>query len=54
MTVVLTALGLFGVGALISLFTGRWALLGGLRCSPSAGWRAGQPTIGSLLGITLG
>jgi VIT1/CCC1 family predicted Fe2+/Mn2+ transporter len=55
MTVILTALGLFAVGALISLFTGRWALLGGLRMLAIGGLAGGATyLIGSLLGITLG
>jgi vacuolar iron transporter family protein len=52
--VVLTALSLFGVGALISLFTGKQALLGGLRML-AIGGAAGGATylIGNLLGVTL-
>ncbi len=51
----LTALGLFGVGASMSLFTGRRALLSGLRML-AIGGGAGLATwfIGSWLGVTLG
>lgn len=50
-----TAVALFAVGALISLFTGRQALLGGLRML-AIGGAAGALTylIGSLLGVSLG
>jgi vacuolar iron transporter family protein len=51
----LTALGLFAVGASMSLFTGRHALLSGLRML-SIGAAAGLATyaIGSWLGVSLG
>jgi VIT1/CCC1 family predicted Fe2+/Mn2+ transporter len=54
-TVVLTALALFGVGATLSLFTGRQAWLGGLRML-GIGAAAGAATyaIGTLLGVGLG
>jgi VIT1/CCC1 family predicted Fe2+/Mn2+ transporter len=50
----LTALCLFGVGAVLTLFTGRNALLGGLRML-AIGSAAGAVTygIGRLLGVTL-
>jgi VIT1/CCC1 family predicted Fe2+/Mn2+ transporter len=52
---VLTALGLFAVGASMSLFTGRHALLSGLRML-GIGGAAGLATyfIGAWLGVTLG
>ncbi|MEJ5209925.1 MAG: VIT1/CCC1 transporter family protein [Burkholderiales bacterium] len=52
--VVLTALALFGVGATLSLFTGRNAWLGGLRML-AIGGTAGAATwlIGRALGVTL-
>jgi VIT1/CCC1 family predicted Fe2+/Mn2+ transporter len=51
----LTVLALFGVGAVLSLFTGRQAIIGGLRML-SIGALAGAATyfIGHALGITLG
>jgi VIT1/CCC1 family predicted Fe2+/Mn2+ transporter len=51
----LTALGLFAVGASMSLFTGRHALLGGLRML-GIGGAAGLATyfIGAWLGVSLG
>ncbi|MGE5320580.1 MAG: VIT1/CCC1 transporter family protein [Hyphomicrobiaceae bacterium] len=51
----LTALGLFGVGASMSLFTGRQALLSGLRML-GIGGAAGLGTyfIGAWLGVSLG
>lgn len=51
----LTALSLFGVGAALSLFTGRHAILSGLRML-SIGGLAGLATylIGKLMGVTLG
>jgi VIT1/CCC1 family predicted Fe2+/Mn2+ transporter len=51
----LTALGLFGVGASMSLFTGRRAMLSGLRML-GIGGAAGLATyfIGAWLGVTLG
>jgi VIT1/CCC1 family predicted Fe2+/Mn2+ transporter len=51
----LTALALFGVGAALSLFTGRRAVLGGLRML-GIGAAAGAATysIGALLGVSLG
>ena len=54
-TVALTALALFGVGATLSLFTGRQAWLGGLRML-GIGAAAGAATyaIGTLLGVGLG
>ena len=54
-SVALTALGLFGVGASMSLFTGRHAILSGLRML-GIGAAAGLATwfIGSWLGVTLG
>ena len=54
-TVVLTALALFGVGATLSLFTGRQAWLGGVRML-GIGAAAGTATyaIGTLLGVGLG
>jgi VIT1/CCC1 family predicted Fe2+/Mn2+ transporter len=54
-TVVLTALALFGVGATLSLFTGRQAWLGGLRML-GIGAAAGAATyaIGTLVGVGLG
>jgi VIT1/CCC1 family predicted Fe2+/Mn2+ transporter len=54
-TIALTALSLFGVGLAISLFTGRNALMGGLRML-SIGAAAGALTflIGKMLGVTLG
>jgi VIT1/CCC1 family predicted Fe2+/Mn2+ transporter len=53
--VVLTAVALFGVGAALSLFTGRHSLLGGLRML-LIGAAAGAATfvIGKALGVTLG
>lgn len=52
--VALTAVALFGVGAAISLFTGRHALLGGLRML-AIGGSAGAATyfIGKLVGVGL-
>ena len=52
---VLTALALFGVGATLSLFTGRQAWLGGVRML-AIGASAGAATyaIGTLLGVGLG
>jgi VIT1/CCC1 family predicted Fe2+/Mn2+ transporter len=54
-TIVLTALALFGVGATLSLFTGRSALASGARML-AIGAAAGAVTylIGKLLGVTLG
>jgi VIT1/CCC1 family predicted Fe2+/Mn2+ transporter len=54
-TVILTALALFGVGAALSLFTGRQAWLGGLRML-GIGAAAGAATyaIGTALGMSLG
>ncbi|MFN3543404.1 MAG: VIT1/CCC1 transporter family protein [Thiobacillus sp.] len=54
-SVALTALGLFAVGASMSLFTGRHALLSGLRML-AIGGTAGLATyfIGSWMGVTLG
>jgi VIT1/CCC1 family predicted Fe2+/Mn2+ transporter len=54
-SVALTALGLFGVGASMSLFTGRRAILSGLRML-GIGSAAGLATyfIGAWLGVTLG
>jgi VIT1/CCC1 family predicted Fe2+/Mn2+ transporter len=54
-SVVLTAFALFGVGATLSLFTGRQAWLGGLRML-GIGALAGAATyaIGTLLGVGLG
>jgi VIT1/CCC1 family predicted Fe2+/Mn2+ transporter len=54
-SVALTALGLFAVGASMSLFTGRHALLSGLRML-GIGGAAGVATyaIGAWLGVTLG
>lgn len=51
----LTAVALFGVGAALSLFTGRHAWLGGLRML-AVGGTAGAATylIGKALGVTLG
>ena len=54
-SIALTALGLFAVGASMSLFTGRHALLSGLRML-GIGGAAGLTTyfIGAWLGVTLG
>lgn len=54
-SVALTVASLFGVGATLSLFTGRNALLGGLRML-AIGGGAGAATyfIGHLLGVSLG
>jgi VIT1/CCC1 family predicted Fe2+/Mn2+ transporter len=54
-SIALTALGLFAVGASMSLFTGRRALLSGLRML-GIGGAAGLATyfIGAWLGVTLG
>jgi len=54
-SIVITALGLFAVGASMSLFTGRQALLSGLRML-GIGGAAGLATwyIGAWLGVTLG
>ena len=55
LTIVLTCVALFGVGAALSLFTGRNAWLGGLRMlaiGSAAG--AGTFVIGKALGVTLG
>lgn len=54
-SITLTALGLFAVGASMSLFTGRHALLSGLRML-AIGGAAGLATyfIGARLGVTLG
>jgi vacuolar iron transporter family protein len=54
-SVTLTALGLFAVGASMSLFTGRHALLSGLRML-GIGGAAGLATyfIGAWLGVSLG
>ena len=54
-SVALTAVGLFGVGASMSLFTGRRALISGLRML-GIGGAAGLATyfIGAWLGVTLG
>jgi VIT1/CCC1 family predicted Fe2+/Mn2+ transporter len=54
-SIVLTALGLFAVGASMSLFTGRHALLSGLRML-GIGGAAGLATyfIGAWLGVSLG
>lgn len=51
----LTALGLFAVGASMGLFTGRYALLSGLRML-GIGGAAGLATyfIGAWLGVSLG
>jgi VIT1/CCC1 family predicted Fe2+/Mn2+ transporter len=51
----LTALGLFAVGASMSLFTGRYALLSGLRML-GIGGAVGLVTyfIGAWLGVSLG
>jgi len=53
--VVLTAASLFAVGATLSLFTGRHAILGGLRML-AIGGTAGAATyfIGRLMGVSLG
>ena len=48
---VLAAAGLFGVGAALSLFTGRRALWGGLRM---LGIGAGAATLSYLLGLAFG
>ena len=55
LSIVLTALGLFAVGASMSLFTGRHALLSGLRML-AIGGTAGLATyfIGAWLGVNLG
>jgi VIT1/CCC1 family predicted Fe2+/Mn2+ transporter len=55
LSIALTALGLFSVGASMSLFTGRHALLSGLRML-GIGGAAGLATwfIGAWLGVTLG
>jgi VIT1/CCC1 family predicted Fe2+/Mn2+ transporter len=54
-SIALTGAALFGVGALLSLFTGRQAVLGGLRML-AIGGMAGAATyfIGNMLGVTLG
>jgi vacuolar iron transporter family protein len=54
-SIVLTAIALFSVGATLSLFIGRRALTGGLRML-AIGGGAGALTylIGTLLGVTLG
>lgn len=54
-SIALTGAALFGVGALLSLFTGRRALLGGLRML-AIGGGAGAATyfIGNALGVALG
>ena len=54
-SIALTALGLFGVGASMSLFTGRHALLSGARML-AIGGAAGLATyfIGTWLGVSLG
>ncbi|MCL5060204.1 MAG: VIT1/CCC1 transporter family protein [Candidatus Thermoplasmatota archaeon] len=54
-SIALTALGLFAVGASMSLFTGRHALLSGLRML-GIGGAAGLATyfVGAWLGVTLG
>jgi VIT1/CCC1 family predicted Fe2+/Mn2+ transporter len=54
-SIILTAAALFGVGALLSLFTGRQAVTGGLRML-AIGGLAGTATylIGNALGVTLG
>jgi VIT1/CCC1 family predicted Fe2+/Mn2+ transporter len=54
LSMALTALGLFGVGASMSLFTGRHAMLSGLRML-AIGGAAGLATyfIGAWLGVTL-
>jgi VIT1/CCC1 family predicted Fe2+/Mn2+ transporter len=54
-SIALTALGLFAVGASMSLFTGRHALLSGLRML-GIGGAAGLATyfIGTWLGVSLG
>lgn len=54
-SVALTGVALFGVGAILSLFTGRRAMLGGLRML-GIGGTAGAATyfIGRALGISLG
>ena len=54
-SITLTALGLFAVGASMSLFTGRHAMLSGLRML-AIGGAAGLATyfIGAWLGVTLG
>jgi VIT1/CCC1 family predicted Fe2+/Mn2+ transporter len=51
----LSALALFGVGAALSLFSGRGALIGGFRML-LIGSAAGAATygIGSLLGVGIG
>lgn len=54
-TMVVTALALFGVGATLSLFTGRQAWLGGLRMlGIGAAAGAATYTIGTALGVSLG
>lgn len=54
-SIALTGLALFGVGALLSLFTGRQAILGGLRML-GIGGLAGTATylIGNAMGVALG
>jgi VIT1/CCC1 family predicted Fe2+/Mn2+ transporter len=54
-TIVLTALALFGIGVVISLFTGRHALAGGLRMLVIGGSAGGLTyLLGSLVGVSLG
>jgi VIT1/CCC1 family predicted Fe2+/Mn2+ transporter len=55
LSIAVTALGLFGVGAALSLFTGRQAIVSGLRMLLIGG-TAGLATyfIGKLMGVTLG
>ncbi len=53
-TIVLTGIALFGVGAAISLFTGKQAMLGGLRMLGIGATAAGATfLIGKLLGVSL-
>ena len=53
--IVLTGLSLFGVGATLSLFTGRHSVLGGLRMLLIGGAAGGATfVIGKALGVTLG
>jgi len=55
LSIALTGTSLFGVGAVLSLFTGRQALFGGLRML-AIGGTAGAATyfIGKALGVSLG
>jgi VIT1/CCC1 family predicted Fe2+/Mn2+ transporter len=55
LAIAVTAAGLFGVGAALSLFTGRAALRGGLRMLAIGGAAGGLTfALGSLLGVALG